>query len=155
MQNPHDDPAIARRRRWMGVLAQAPRETLERAWRRFAAPPAFEWLRRPETGLVMTRGRAGGSGRRFNLGELCVTRAAVRLEGGAVGHAYVAGRDGRRAELAALFDALLQQPTLHDELERELIGPLAEAAHAAREDAARKAAATRVEFFTLVRGEDA
>lgn len=144
----------AARQRWMSALARAPRERLETAWAALAAEQRFTHLRPPETGLVMTRGRAGGSGQRFNLGEITVTRAAVKLADGSVGHAYVAGRDKRQAELAAVFDALLQRPAHHDTIERELIAPLVAAHAAARREAARKAAATKVDFFTMVRGED-
>ncbi len=142
------------RQRWMSALARAPRERLETAWTTLAAGKRFTHLRPPETGLVMTRGRAGGSGQRFNLGEITVTRAAIKLADGSVGHAYVAGRDKRQAELAAVFDALLQHPEHHDAIERELIAPLVAAHATARLDAARKAAATKVDFFTMVRGED-
>ena len=141
------------RARWLGVLAQAPREALERAWAEIAAPPTAELLRRPEVGLVMLRGRAGGSGRRFNLGEMTVTRCAVRLADGTVGHGYVQGRDKAKAELVARFDALLQTEAGRDLLPA-LVGPLAAAQAAARAEIARKAAATRVEFFTLARGGD-
>ena len=143
-----------RRQQWMAALANAPRECLEQAWDGLETRPAFEPLRPAETGLVMTRGRAGGTGRRFNLGEITVTRAAIRLEDGTVGHAYVAGRDKRKAELAALFDALLQSAADREQIARELIDPLVAARRQARETIARKAAATRVNFFTMVRGED-
>lgn len=142
------------RQRWMSALAKAPCERLENAWAALAEVERFTHLRPPETGLVMTRGRAGGSGQRFNLGEITVTRAAVKLADGTVGHAYVAGRNKRHAELAAVFDALLQHPQHHDAIERELIAPLVTAYAAARRETARKAAATKVDFFTMVRGED-
>ncbi len=92
----------------MGVLARAARDELEAAWETLEPRPAYDRLRPPETGMVMTRGRAGGTGRRFNLGEMTVTRCALRLDSGEMGIAYVAGRDRRHAELAALFDALMQ-----------------------------------------------
>src|SRR4051794_23644605 len=136
---------------WLGVLAQAPREALERAWAKLAAAPSAELLRRPEVGLVMLRGRAGGSGRRFNLGEMTVTRCAVRLADGTVGHGYVQGRDKTKAELVGRFDALLQTEAGRD-LMPVLVEPLAAAQAEARAETARKAAATRVEFFTLARG---
>ncbi|HRQ57252.1 MAG TPA: phosphonate C-P lyase system protein PhnG [Azoarcus taiwanensis] len=139
---------------WMSALASAPCETLDRAWNELQETPGYESLRPPETGLVMVRGRAGGTGQRFNLGEVTVTRAAVRLDSGTVGHAYVAGRDKRKAELAALFDALLLSGIEHDKVTRELIEPLIEIRRKARDTTARKAAATRVNFFTMVRGED-
>lgn len=148
------NPEQAARQRWMSALAKAPADTLEQSWSAFMPPPRFEYLRPPQSGLVMTRGRAGGSGQRFNLGEMTVTRAAIRLADGTVGHAYVAGRDRRKAELAALFDALLQCPEHAGHLLKTLIDPLVAQAVAARRDTARKAAATRVDFFTMVRGED-
>lgn len=142
------------RRRWMSALAKAPLARLEAAYAALVPAPAYECLRTPETGLVMVRGRAGGVGQRFNLGELAVTRCAVRLADGATGHAYVAGRDRRKAELAAVFDALLQGSNHAEGLTRDLIEPLIQAEAEAKRLASRKAAATKVEFFTLARGED-
>jgi alpha-D-ribose 1-methylphosphonate 5-triphosphate synthase subunit PhnG len=142
------------RRRWMSVLAQAPVSEVEAHWRAVANPPAYRMLRWPETGLVMVRGRAGGTGTRFNVGEMTVTRCAVQLEGGAVGLAYVRGRDRRHAELAALFDALLQDPARRDALERAVVTPLAGSQAARRLAAVERVAPSRVEFFTMVRGDE-
>ena len=142
------------RQRWMSVLAQASPDELEGRWREVSAPPRHRLLRRPETGLVMVRGRAGGTGARFNVGEVTVTRCAVELEGGAVGVAYVRGRDQRHAELAALLDALLQDPARHDDLEQAVVTPLAAAQAARRQAAAERVAPSRVEFFTMVRGDE-
>jgi alpha-D-ribose 1-methylphosphonate 5-triphosphate synthase subunit PhnG len=111
--------------------------------------PAWTLVRGPETGLVMVRGRAGGSGSPFNLGEMTVTRCTVRLASGDIGHAYVAGREERRAELAAVADALLQVPATYHVLLDSLIRPLAEAQREQRLARAEKAAATRVEFFSM------
>jgi alpha-D-ribose 1-methylphosphonate 5-triphosphate synthase subunit PhnG len=88
------------------------------------------------------------------MGEMTATRCSVRLESGFVGHAYVAGRDTRHAELAAIADALLQDPARHASVHAAVIAPLAAAQAERRGRAARKTAATRVDFFTLVRGED-
>jgi alpha-D-ribose 1-methylphosphonate 5-triphosphate synthase subunit PhnG len=100
----------------------------------------------------MVRGRAGGTGAAFNVGEATVTRCTVETESGHVGHAYVLGRDHAHAEAAAVCDAMLQ-----DERQRPLLTALLAALEAAQlQDAERKAAeaaATRVEFFTMVRGE--
>ena len=136
------------RRRWMAVLARAPAEEIAGLLAGLPALPAPERLRAPEPGLVMVRGRAGGDGAPFNLGEMTVTRCAVRL-GDAVGHGYVAGRDKRQAELAALLDAALQDPARRDALLARVIVPLAARQQAAREAEARKAAATRVDFFAM------
>src|SRR5512139_1000175 len=103
------------RRRWMAVLACASADDIAALLADLPPLPAPERLRAPETGLVMVRGRAGGDGAPFNLGEMTVTRCAVRLSD-AIGHAYVAGRDKRQAELAALLDAALQDPARRDAL---------------------------------------
>ncbi len=97
----------------------------------------------------MVRGRAGGGGQAFNMGEMTVTRCTVRTDEGQVGHAYVAGRDREKATLAALADAMLQHPERTPLLQARVIAPLAQAQQARRETTARKAAATRVQFFTL------
>lgn len=137
----------------MGTLAKAPTDRLEKALEQLEIPH-YSLLRAPETGLVMARGRAGGTGQRFNLGEVTVTRCAVKLDDNTVGHAYVAGRDQRKAEIAALFDALLQTPDHHQALQGCLIQPLVREAETAQRATAQKAAATRVEFFTMAREDN-
>jgi alpha-D-ribose 1-methylphosphonate 5-triphosphate synthase subunit PhnG len=140
------------RRRWLAVLARAATDQLEICWAETGEPP-LTLLRQPETGLVMARGRAGGTGQRFNLGEITVTRCAVQSAASHIGHGYVAGRDKRKAELVARFDALLQAPDRRAALLDRVVEPLAAAQAAAKAAQARKAAATRVEFFTMVRGD--
>ncbi len=142
------------RRHWMSVLALSTVDEMEAAWRRVEDPPAYTCLRGPEVGLVMVRARAGGTGMRFNLGELPVARCSVQVARGPLGHAWVRGRSLRHAELAAAFDALLQDPARRPTLEATVVAPLAGALEARRRAALERAAATRVEFFTLVRGED-
>ena len=144
----------AARRRWLSVLAKARLDELEDAWRGLGASPAYEWLRRPEVGMVMVRGRAGGTGGQFNLGQMTVTRCALKLASGEAGLGYVQGRSKRHAELAAIFDALLQDEARRPALENAVIARL-EAAHTLRRgERSRKAATTKVNFFTLVRGEN-
>lgn len=134
------------RQRWMSVLARADVDDLRA---HLGDVPAYTVLRGPEPGLVMVRGRIGGGGAPFNLGEMTVTRCTVRTGAGLVGHAYVAGRDERLAEFAALADALLQDPRQHDALLRDLVEPLAAQQETRRNDTAGKAAATRVQFFAM------
>jgi alpha-D-ribose 1-methylphosphonate 5-triphosphate synthase subunit PhnG len=141
-----DNPA---RREWLSLLSRAPLGMLEQ-WYANAGPTAHRWLRAPETGLVMVRGRAGGTGEQFNLGEMTLTRCALRIESGEGGVAYVQGRSHRRAELAALADALLQSPRARAVIEK-LVIPLRERLAADAAAMERKAQATRVEFFTLAR----
>jgi alpha-D-ribose 1-methylphosphonate 5-triphosphate synthase subunit PhnG len=137
------------RRRWMAILARAPADGLEALLNAAGGAPDYTVLRGPEGGLVMVRGRAGGGGAPFNLGEMTVTRCTVRLDAGLVGHAYVAGREPRRAELAALVDALMQDPERAETLEAQVIAPLEAAQAAKRAERAGKAAATRVQFFAM------
>jgi alpha-D-ribose 1-methylphosphonate 5-triphosphate synthase subunit PhnG len=142
-----EHPAPARKH-WMAVLARASAAEIGACLTDAPELPAHTVLRGPEIGLVMTRGRAGGAGAAFNLGEMTVTRCTVRA-GERLGHAYVAGRDAARAELAARVDAALLDPALHDEIFRRVIEPLARRQDTARQDAARRAAATRVQFFAM------
>ena len=153
MRSTETAEANAARARWMGVLARATRDELESAWSTLAERPSYDMLRRPETGLVMVRGRAGGTGNPFNLGEMTVTRCAVRLSDGTTGASYAAGRDQRKAELAAVFDALMQTGE-RLRIEGGVIAPIAKRQQADRDLKSRKAAATKVEFFTMVRGDN-
>ena len=98
------------RQRWMSVLAKADPEALARHWEALEPKPDYRLVRQPETGLVMVRGRVGGTGGQFNFGEMTVTRCAVALEEGPMGQAYIAGRNSDHVEIAAVFDALLQKP---------------------------------------------
>jgi alpha-D-ribose 1-methylphosphonate 5-triphosphate synthase subunit PhnG len=139
------------RRVWMGVLARCAPTRL-RDLMPDALPP-YSLLRQPEVGAVMVRGRIGGTGAPFNLGEMTVTRCSVVLASGEVGHAYVQGRDRDHAQRAAVIDAMMQTPAAN-RLRAEVLDVLMSEGQAARHTRAMKAAATKVEFFTMVRGED-
>jgi alpha-D-ribose 1-methylphosphonate 5-triphosphate synthase subunit PhnG len=142
-------PAHTTRQRWMAVLARAGHAEIISLLQHVPPLPGHSVLRGPESGLVMVRGRAGGAGAAFNMGEMSVTRCTVRDADGRVGHAYVSGRDRAQAELAARLDAALQDADWHRRIEISVIAPLARAQAEQRATAARKAAATRVQFFTL------
>jgi alpha-D-ribose 1-methylphosphonate 5-triphosphate synthase subunit PhnG len=147
----HPDAARAA---WMRVMALADAAELERAYAALGELPRYRKLRAPETGMAMVRGRAGGTGEQFNLGEVSVTRCAVAFDDGVVGTAYVRGRAPRHAEQAAVLDGLLQTDAWRARVHAAVIAPLARS-HANRL-AARAAVAgqTRVDFFTMVRGEN-
>jgi alpha-D-ribose 1-methylphosphonate 5-triphosphate synthase subunit PhnG len=137
----------------MATIARAVPAELEAALDACPARPGIAVVRRPETGLLMVRGRVGGGGAPFNVGEVTATRAAVRLATGEVGFACVLGRDREQALLAATADALWQSPTHRGAVEAALLEPV-RARLAAEADVVRcQSAATRVEFFTMVRGE--
>lgn len=138
------------RQNWMGLLARAKPDRLAEL---LPDLPAHSFLRPPEIGAVMVRGRTGGVGQPFNLGEMTVTRCTVTLADGTVGHAHVQGRDKRHATRAAVLDALLQGSQAAAMTE-QVLTPLSAEETAKRQIRADKAAATKVEFFTLVRGED-
>jgi alpha-D-ribose 1-methylphosphonate 5-triphosphate synthase subunit PhnG len=145
--------AIEPRQQWLGLLARAPAADLARLWAALGVTPAHRVLRAPEIGGVMVRGRAGAIGAPFNLGEMTVTRASVALDDGTVGHGYVQGRGRDHALQAALVDALMQTAAA-ERVRAAVLDPL-RSAEAARQTArATRAAATKVDFFTLVRGED-
>jgi alpha-D-ribose 1-methylphosphonate 5-triphosphate synthase subunit PhnG len=146
------EPAIDRQN-WMSLLAKAPEVLLDRLFRGLGSEPDFDWVRPPEVGSVMVRGRTGGTGAAFNLGEMTVTRCALRLSTGETGHAYVQGRSKVKARQAALVDALMQGPGAAA-IRAALLDPLADAMAEAKRNRAARAAATKVEFFTMVRGDD-
>jgi alpha-D-ribose 1-methylphosphonate 5-triphosphate synthase subunit PhnG len=136
----------------MAVLAKARPEDLEAAWNRARLKPDFTWLRQPEFGAVMVRGRTGGTGQKFNLGETVATRCALRLACGTAGYAYILGRSVRHAELAALCDALLQTADHRDTVQRTIVAPLAQTYAERRDERSRRANATKVEFLAMARG---
>lgn len=111
-------------------------------------------LRGPETGLVMLRGRVGGTGASFNIGEATVTRATVKLADGSIGHAMTLGRDAEKARLSAVIDALCQSLETAALIDAGIIDPLRRELDQDDERRRQETAATRVDFFTMVRGED-
>jgi alpha-D-ribose 1-methylphosphonate 5-triphosphate synthase subunit PhnG len=146
------------RQRWLGVLAKASLKELEAAWHGLGDKPQYRRLRPSETGLVMVRGRIGGSGQPFNFGEMTMSRAAVQIVDAEnnvsqTGFGYVAGRSGRRAELVAVFDALLQDPVRHEAIADSVVEPLASGQAAKKAAQAARVMASKVDFFTMVRGE--
>jgi len=148
MQQQFDKTA---RQEWLSLLAQAPIAILE-AWTQ-SGIPSHSWIRRPETGLVMVRARVGGTGNKFNFGEVPMTRCAVRLESGQAGIAYIQGRSKRKAELVAIADAMLQSPDCFDRIAKDLLEPIRARLIELAAKRTSDANATRVEFFTLVRGQ--
>jgi alpha-D-ribose 1-methylphosphonate 5-triphosphate synthase subunit PhnG len=142
----------ARRKAAMAVLAHS--DAADIAGRLEAITvPAHENLREPENGLVMVRGRIGGDGAPFNLGEATVSRAAVRLSTGEMGFGYTLGRNRQKAQMIALCDALIQSADHAGTVEAQVLAPLRAAIASEQNRKAAETAATRVDFYTLVRGE--
>lgn len=147
-----EDGKQAQRKAAMAVLAHSDVAEIAGCLDAIAVP-AYETLREPENGLVMVRGRIGGDGAPFNLGEATVSRAAVRLSTGQVGFGYVLGRNTQKAQMIALCDALLQSDEFAEAVEQNVVAPLRAAMISDRNRKAAETAATRVDFYTLVRGE--
>ncbi|MCV6595040.1 MAG: phosphonate C-P lyase system protein PhnG [Silicimonas sp.] len=143
----------AGRKDWMGLLARAKPGRIAALLEGAELAEPVTYLRAPEIGSVMVRGRAGGTGAPFNLGEMSVTRCTLKLAGGAVGHGHVQGRSRGDAEAAALVDALMQGAKA-EAVRAAILAPLHAEETARRQARAARAAATKVEFFTMTRGED-
>jgi alpha-D-ribose 1-methylphosphonate 5-triphosphate synthase subunit PhnG len=148
----HENGKQARRKAAMTVLAHSDAAEIARHLDAIALP-AHENLREPENGLVMVRGRIGGDGAPFNLGEATVSRAAVRLATGEVGFGYTIGRDRQKARMIALCDALIQTIDHAGAVEAQVLAPLRARLVSEQGRQAAETAATRVDFYTLVRGE--
>lgn len=148
---PEQDTARQRR---MSIMAHASAKRLVELWSELEIDPRCKMIRGPETGLIALRGCIGGGGAPFNFGEATMTRATVQLEDGSIGHAAMLGRNHTKARLAAVIDALASDVSMADRIELSILSVLEQ--EALESDLSRKAQiqATKVNFFTMVRGED-
>jgi alpha-D-ribose 1-methylphosphonate 5-triphosphate synthase subunit PhnG len=147
--------ASQQRKTWMSVLARAAFSDLQTQWVTLDLPlPIFQVIRPAEIGLAQVRARMGGGGRQFNMGDVTLTRAVVKLESGEMGYSYLQGRNKQHAELAAIIDGLMQTSEYQQRLTRELITPLAALKAEQEQLRQQQVASSKVDFFTLVRGED-
>ena len=142
------------RQDWMTTLALSAVDDLDRHWAALADKPDFSWLKPPEFGAVMVRGRTSATGTAFNVGEMTVTRCSLQLADGAVGVAYVAGRGKRHAALAAVFDALLQGGGELGAFARRAVDDLSARIVRRRQRETAKAYTSKVDFFMLMRDEE-
>ena len=140
------------RQAWMAILAKSSVVDLEQQLETLGKLPQYTFLRQPEVGLAMVRGRAGGTGQAFNIGEMTVTRCVIKIED-KQGFSYVGGRSKRHAELAAVCDGLLQQNEWFDLVSDRVIRPLQTKISEHQQKQQSQTDATKVEFFTMLRGE--
>lgn len=147
------DETQRERKAVMDVLALATLPELSAAWDAIAEKPTILPVRGPETGLVMVRGKTGGAGQLFNLGEVAVSRATIMVQNGPAGHAHILGHQPEKARLAAIFDGLAQMPEFQSPISH-LLELISRRVSEDRRKQAEETAATRVDFFTMVRGED-
>ncbi|MGH1541526.1 MAG: phosphonate C-P lyase system protein PhnG [Arenicella sp.] len=145
---------MADRQRWMSILARSDYNELNQHWDALNVSSMYDVLRPAEVGMMMVKGRMNGSGTPFNVGEVTVTRCAIKLASGRMGTAYVLGRNKQHAELAAIIDGQLQNDGLHDTIQQQVIEPLAKQQQHSTQLKQTATESTQVDFFTLVRGED-
>ncbi|WEM44150.1 phosphonate C-P lyase system protein PhnG (plasmid) [Photobacterium sp. DA100] len=147
-----------KRKYWMSVLAQASFEKLSVFWQqsqtKYGLAPDYQVIRPAEIGLAQVRARMGSTGRQFNIGDVTITRAAIQLATGEMGYSYLQGRNKQHAELAAILDALLQTESYQKVIFCQIIAPLATDMQAERALRQQEVASSKVDFFTMVRGED-
>lgn len=142
------------RQAWMAVLATADTDALMAFSDSVIATESFQDIRTAEVGLTQVRGRMGGTGSAFNLGDMTITRCVTRSQAGHYGYSYVAGRCKLHAQRAAELDALLQSESHYQQVMNTVVQPLLDAQQQQDRANREKTESTRVNFFTLVRGED-
>ncbi|HEX3549899.1 MAG TPA: phosphonate C-P lyase system protein PhnG [Candidatus Elarobacter sp.] len=135
---------------WIRLLALASPPTIVAGTRALEPLPPVVPVRPPEIGLVMVRGRLGGTGDAFNVGEMTVTRCTLRV-GPHDGYACIAGRNAEHAQAAAVCDALLRDPDWHARVEAHVLAPIRRERAALAERRARQRAATTADFVSVVR----
>ncbi len=143
---------IEKRKFWMSLLATSNQSDLLNLWEQKKIKVNYVWLRTPEIGSIMAQGRMGVTGDKFNIGEVTITRCSLKLNCGTIGHSYVQGRSKKKAEISALCDALMQTK-MSKEINKNIIIPLEKIKKDNKRKILSKAEATKVDFFTLVRGE--
>ena len=143
---------IEKRKSWMSLLATSNKNDLLNLWEQKKINIRYDWLRTPEIGSIMAQGRMGVTGDKFNIGEVTITRCSLKLNCGTIGHSYVQGRSKKKAEISALCDALMQTE-MSNEINKSIIIPLEKIKKNNKDKILSKAEATKVDFFTLVRGE--
>ena len=143
---------IEKRKSWMSLLATSNQSDLLNLWEQKKINIRYEWIRTPEIGSIMAQGRMGVTGDKFNIGEVTITRCSLKLNCGTIGHSYVQGRSKKKAEISALCDALMQTE-MSNEINKSIIIPLEKIKKNNKDKILSKAEATKVDFFTLVRGE--
>jgi alpha-D-ribose 1-methylphosphonate 5-triphosphate synthase subunit PhnG len=153
MSQINDKTKTNSRKEWLGILARASTDELEKLLSPLISTLKMRWVRPPEIGMIMLRARIGGIGDLFNMGEATITRCAVQLEPGALGIGYTLGREKRKAELIAIADALLQDTLVQNKLLQTIISTIksnqTERIHQEQSEMAK----SKVEFFTMVRGD--
>jgi len=91
------------RQKLMSILALSELKDIKRHWGYSVDNFDFNYLRKPEVGMVMAVGRVGSTGEPFNIGEITVTRCALKLDCGIVGVGYLRGRNEEHATIPSYW----------------------------------------------------
>lgn len=152
-ENLSSQPESRARQEALALLARASHDELSTPLQARWSDIESQDLKAPEIGMVMVRGRVYGDGPPFNLGEATVTRSVVQIGSGARGYGQRLGREPKSARMAAILDALWQDSAHRDDVERLVLSPVRARLNAERLRSQAETAATKVDFFTLVRGD--
>ncbi len=142
------------RQQLISVLAKSSLQDIKQCWDHSIDEYEYSTLRQPQTGMVMAVARTEAKGEPFNLGEVSVTRCALRLNNGETGIGYVMGSNKEHALYVAILDAIAQQPNQYEAINSTVVQPLQQKLLQAHQKQQQKTDTTRVDFFTMVRGED-
>lgn len=145
---------LGNRQHWMSTMAKSCSQLLHALSDNLIDESQFETIRAPEIGLTQVRARMGGTGSPFNLGDMTITRCVVRSTAGHYGYSYIAGRDKAHALRAAQLDAVLQTDSNSTLINEQVVRPLENQLQHLQQQKTAETSATKVNFFTLVRGED-
>ncbi|SHN61572.1 phosphonate C-P lyase system protein PhnG [Desulfovibrio litoralis] len=157
LSSPKGNINIQLRQKWMATLSCAELQDLEDAISLLPNTLSYHYLKAPEAGLIMLKAKTGDKSHTFNMGELLVTRCIVSLtweQQSTTGYAFIKGDSQRHAELAAVYDALMQIESFNKILSTKLISPLNLKQKNKKQQMTKEIAETKVDFFTMVRGED-
>jgi len=141
------------RKALLATLANTESQALVSAWRALEIEPEYTLLKQPEIGMVMVKAKTGGNGSPFNMGEMTVTRTVLQLHSHEMGYGYTAGRDKDKSLTIALIDACYQVEGWQEQIEEKLVQPLRKDLQQARSQHQETVDRTKVNFFTMVRGE--
>jgi len=141
------------RQEWIALLAKADPFLLKKAEKQLGKGIEYAYITKPETGMIMVRARADNKKSGFCLGEISVTKCILKIEKKIMGYAMVMGSDHDHAKNAALFDGLLQIPEYSSKLMQTLIPELKKISRNEKKKQAKQNQDTKVEFFTMKRGE--
>ena len=139
------------RQAWLRLFALSSDQELENIVRISGLESRCSVIAEPEVGIVTVRSRISGNGAKFNIGDACVTKCEVLLDQQTKGYATVLGGRARRAKLVAILDAAMAAQI--GEPLFTMVQQLAEAQVLRVAHRRFKAAETKVDFFTMVRGD--